>query len=365
MMLAIGVSATLCLTSLARAQAHGEHGMAEDAQGIIELRVIGNSLTFESVRATITAQAFAPKALRWLRAPRFDSNELTRENRENTAVLIRCWLDFSEPDRARLYFADRDAARFLIRDLELSGGLDELGREALSQALELSIRALLEDREAGLTREEARSLLTPPPKSATAETITPKSDTPPLPPRAVRRGLAGSVFWQLGKHSSELGWTHGPGVALAYQAPVARLRGELWLSGQYQLEQSYQSDRVGVSLSSVALRTGAELTWPFDPKWFVGARLGGGLDLTHFTPEVGSGDGSAALTPARSMTLPMLSSALLLGTELSSRLRLTLGALADVALTRAHYDFQEDGERKRAVDTWPVRPGLALGLTLH
>jgi hypothetical protein len=143
-------------------------------------------------------------------------------------------------------------------------------------------------------------------------------------------------------------------------------RGALWLSGLYQLEQSYRAERIGLRLSSVALRAGFELSSPSARRvWFVGGRLGGGLDVTRFAPEPGLVDDSAVLTKARSTTIPALTAALLVGSELSARLRLTLGVLADVALTRVHYDLTRDGARTRAVDAWPLRPGLALGLTVH
>lgn len=337
---------------------------ASASQGVIELSVIGSSRIFDGVRATIGAHSFAPKTLHWHRERQFNADDLIRETRESSAVLVRGWLDLSDPRHTRLYFADRDAARFLIRDLELSAGFDELDREALSQALELSLRALLEDRMAGLTREEARSLLTPPPPAE--RPITPESEHLPEQPRVGPGQLAAGVFWQFAKHSSELGFSHGPGLDLAYERALARFRGALWLSGQYQLEQRFRDESIGVSLASLALRAGAGISSPLaSGAWLLGARLGGGLDVTRFTPEAGSVEDSAALTHARNLVIPTLTGALLVGSELGARLRLTLGAGADVALTRAHYDLQRGTQRTRVVDTWPLRPGLALGLTWH
>lgn len=332
-----------------------------DSRGVIELSVLADEPGFQAVRSAIGARSFAPAGLRFQRSAPFDPRELITENREPSDVLVRCWVNVLDRRHARLYFADRDAQRFLIRELTLSGEFDELDREALSQALELSIRALLEDRRAGMTREEARSLLAPPEAKEPAKGGEPASI---LPSRPVR-GLAASAFWQLAKQSSELGLTHGPGLLLGYERLSGGFRGSLWLSGQYRFSQSFRDSAIGLTLDGVALRSGLELSRTFAGRGFAAARLGGGVDLLHLTPERGSGDPMPTLTTPRGVTVPALSGALLAGSELGTRLRVTLALLAEVPLSQLHYDVQLAGARSRAVDSWPIWPGLALALGLH
>lgn len=371
---ALGVNLLLVAAPLsARLEAEPDAGStapatantSNDSRGVIELSVVGNAQTFEGLRGAIAQQSFAPATLRFLRAERFDARELIRENRESSDVLIRCWLDLSDRHHARLYFADRSAERFLIRDLELSGKLDELDREALSQALELSIRALLEDRRAGLTREEARSLLAP------ANRPTPPTEPSKGPEPAhgsapsAHPSFVSGAFWQTTWHSSELGPKHEPGLLLSYEYPFAALRGSLWLSGQYQFEQSFREDRVGLSLNGVALRTGLELSRSFAGVGFVGLRLGGGLDVVRLAPARGNSEDPLVLTAPRTRSIAALSSALLVGSELSPHLRVALGLVAEFPLTHVHYDLELAGARTRVVDSWPVWPGLALFVDAH
>jgi hypothetical protein len=356
------LTGTIAATSNAKAESAAE--VSNDSRGVIELSVLADEQGFEAVRSAIGEQSFAPAALRFQRSERFDPRELIRENREPSDVLIRCWVNVSDRRHARLYFADRDAQRFLIRELTLSGELDELDREALSQALELSIRALLEDRRVGMTREEARSLLTPSETKQTSKEPTGGERAPVLAPRP-DLGLAASAFWQLAKQSSELGLNHGPGLLLGYEHRFAAFQGGVWLSGQYRFSQSFRDSSIGLTLDGVALRSGLQVAKGLARTGFWGVRLGGGLDLLHLTPERGSGEAMPTLTAARGVNVPVLSGALLVGSELGARLRLGLALIAEVPLTELHYDVQVAGVRTRAVDSWPLWPGLALALGLH
>ncbi|HWA71360.1 MAG TPA: hypothetical protein VG937_03460 [Polyangiaceae bacterium] len=355
----------LVLAAPGRAKAESAAKTAEDSQGVIEVAVVADEQGFEAVRSAIGERSFAPATLRFLRSERLDLRELIRENQGPSDVLIRCWVNVADRRHARLYFADRDAQRFLIRELALSGNLGELDREALSQALELSIRALLEDRRVGMTREEARSLLTKAETKAPETERTQPSEAAPTVGAHPQPGLSASAFWQFAKQSSELALSHGPGLLLGYERPLGAFQGSLWLSGQYRVSERFRDSRIGLTLDGAALRTGVELSRSFSRTAFWGVRLGGGLDVLHLSPTRGSGEAVPTLTAARTLSVPALSSALLVGSDVGARLRATLALVAEVPLTQLHYDVELEGSRTRAVDSWSVWPGLALALGLH
>ncbi len=330
---------------------------------VVSVFVIGSETTFESVRGVVGAQSLRPITLRWERKERFDPSELISSIVAGDEIVIRCWLDVTDATRVHLYFADHDARRFLIRELQLSGRLDELDRESLGQALELSIHALVDDQHAGLTREQARSLLAP--RSESKPETPPPADVPRPPTPRPHSGLAANAFWAGEAHSAAIPLVHGPGLGVSYRSEGARYGGAAWLSGQYELKQSYRQELVGVELDGAALRSGGDVllrssTSPF----FGGLRAGIGLDVTHFSPSPGLSASGVALTPARTKTSLLTTSGVFGGLDLGARLRVTLGVFVDVELSPIHYDLEVNGQNLRIVDPYRIRPGalLALGI---
>jgi hypothetical protein len=333
------------------------------AADVIEVTVVGRVELLGRVRGALAPQSFAPASLRWLWRERWDPSELISRSAADSDVLLRCWLVLSDPAHAHLYFADRAAKRFLIRDLELTGRLDELDREALSQALELSIRALLEDEVAGIDREEARSLLTP---KVSPARLTQGKPLPAVHAAAeLPAGLYASASWQIELHSRQIGFVQGPGLSLGYERWVAHWRAALWAGAQYQLQKTYTGSLAGVALQTFTFRSGLRLLRPlFNSTWFAGALLGGGVDLTQFAPRLGRSEATAVLTPARSRAVPVLSGGALLGKEFASHFRFSVALLTSFPLLNLKYDVEVAGVRERVVDSWPVRPGVAIALDM-
>jgi hypothetical protein len=334
------------------------------AADAIEITVVGGGATLERVRGALASHSFAPATLRWLWSARWDPSELISRDVARSGAVVRCWVVLSDTSHAHLYFADRTATRFLLRDLDLSGTLDELDREALSQALELSIRALLEDQQAGMNREEARSLLAPRARPATLAAVSQPVARSASPEH--QSAFTAGASWQIEGHSRELGLVQGPQLSLGYERALAGFRAALWASAQYQLKKTYLGPLVGLSLRTVALRSGLRLTWPLrSASWFAGALLGGGVDLAQFAPRPGLSDSSAMLTPERTRAIPTLCIGALVGTELGRHARLNVALLANVPLLSVHYDVELAGVRERVDEPWSVRPGLSIALEVH
>ncbi|MGC4089941.1 MAG: hypothetical protein QM756_19050 [Polyangiaceae bacterium] len=343
---------------------------AAKADGAVELFVVGDADVFSSVRTTVAPHALASISLRWARLDRFDASTLLKKpTQASSDVVIRCYLDLRDSAHARLYFVDRAGERFLIRELSLSGRLDELDRESLGQTVELSIRALVDDQRAGLTRAEAETLLSEQAPAAPAATPpAPVEAPPPAPPPAPaqRHGFAADAFWAAEAYSSAIMLMHGPGLALGYRAETPQRARSVWLSGQYELEQSYREQYVGVDLRAVALRVGADAWFRVGSSALLGGvRLSAGVDLVHFAPQAGSAEANVTLSDARSATSFLTSAGVLGAVELGARLRLSFGLLANLDLSPVHFDVQVDGRTSRVVDPFRVRPSALLALSLR
>jgi hypothetical protein len=366
--LALGVVLSV-LGIVGRVQANDANPPASEAPtaaDVIEVTVVGRTETLPRVRDALSPQSFAPATLRWLWSARWDPSRLVDGAAGASEVRVRCWLVLSDLRHAHLYFADQAATRFLIRDLDLTGRLDELDREALSQALELSIRAMLEDH-AGIDRDAARSLLgpraNPESRAEHAAPIAPAASSPG--PRA-RSDFFASVAWQLEGHSRELGAVQGPVLALGYERLLGRWRAGLWVSGGAQLPETYLGSVAGLALQTFAFRSGARWVGSLlSNRAFAGALLSAGADYVRFAARAGLVESSVALAPQRSTLVPVLCGGALLGAELTSHARLSVALLASVPLLDLHYDVEVDGLRERVVSPWLVRPGLSLALELH
>jgi hypothetical protein len=336
---------------------------ATTAADVIEVTVVGRIETLNRVRDALAPHSVAPATLRWLWSARWDPSQLIDGAAGASEVRVRCWLVLLDLHHAHLYFADQASTRFLIRDLDLTGRLDELDREALSQALELSIRALLEDH-AGIDRDAARSLLEP-----KANPASPAEHAAPAVPTATPRAPSdffASVGWQLEGHSRELGSVQGPVLALGYERPLGRWRAGLWASGGFQLPETYRGSSAGLAFQTFALRSGARWVGSmFSKRAFAGALLGAGADYVQFAGRAGLVEPAVVLAPERSRLVPVLCGGVLFGAQLTGYARLSVTLLASFPLLDLHYDVEVAGVRERVVSPWLVRPSLSIALELH
>jgi hypothetical protein len=94
-------------------------------------------------------------------------------------------------------------------------------------------------------------------------------------------------------------------------------------------------------------------------------RVGLGADFDRLTPEPGTMDASAALTPARWSDSLVATAGVAVGAGAGRHLALELRLTADVLPTAVHYDLATDGRAAPAFSPWRVRPGLALALMIR
>jgi hypothetical protein len=331
-----------------------------------EISVAGSPASLDWVRALFRFTGGAPP--RWSRIDRFEARDVLGAD-GGARPAVRCWIDLTDARRARIYFAARSGQRFLIRDLELSGAFDELDRATLAEVLELSLSALLEDEQAGLTRAETETLLARRTAAVGADVgaapaVGPSSPSPSPTPAPVPSGPGVGVFYAVQGFSGQLPIVQGPGVSLSsrfWGGERHRPRAAAWLRVQVQLPQSDRESAIGLRLQAVAPRAGIQMQLPRG----LDARLGVGVDLSHLTPLPGAAAGAITLTAPRWSESLLLTAAL--GTTVAVTRRLELEALvfADYLPSPVDYAVSVNGTTTIVVSPFHLRPGVALAVTLR
>jgi len=352
-------------SSPARAQPAPENGS-------VEITVVGTTLDLQRVRGLFGPRTLGGSVPRWARVDHFDPADILGPGHAAGAA-VRCWLDLSDPWRARLYFASRSGERFLIRELELSARLGELDRQSLAQVMELSIAALLENEQAGLTREQTRALLADQAqKQAAAQPPPPPTPPPPAPvvtaapppPAPTGPAFGASAFYAVQVPAAGR-FAHGPGLAVSLQRGDGARPLSAWLSGQYQLPYDVNGDRIGARFDALAFRAGLQLLRDLrGPRLRGGVRLGAGADVVHVAPQPGTVDTTATLMPSHWTPTAVVTGAVRLTVALRWRMRLAIDLLADVLPTVVHYDLAVEGVPSTVFSPWRVRPGVLLDLAV-
>jgi hypothetical protein len=332
----------------------------------IEIVVVGSPEAFERLHALLDRRLAALGAATWSRAERVDAGDILAAP---PGQALRCWIDLRERRRARLYFAARSGERFLVRDFELSGDLDEIDRAAMAEVIELSLGALVEDARAGLSRGEAQALFA---RRAAHEPEAPPANHSPVPARSplvtapalVRqpRRLELGVFYAAEAVASGLPVDNGPGVSLAVSQEVGwqergpRLFAAGWITAQLLLPDTVTGSVASVALDAVAARAGIELGLR---RWRL--RLGAGWDFVHVSP--------ATTNPSVTLAAPhwtetfACQGAVRLAVARVAASRLWVSLLGDLSPTAVDYGVTVGGSFRSVFSPWRVRPGLGFEVT--
>lgn len=364
--LCLGASAFL---SSARAGAQTEASTTEaPVARTVEIVVVGSEADFEALRSALGANAFEGATARWSQKTSLESNELFEQRPEASEVEVRAWIDLTDPKQAELYFADRAGERFLVRTVSLPDGLSTLGREALGQVLELSVKAMLEDDRIGMSRAETSELLNARRSEAQTKPAAPP-DTPEEPERAQapsrESSLGAEMFYGARLHSSDVSFVHGPGLGLGWITEGRSWESIVWVAGQYEFPEELVTPAIGVDWTTWRVLGGVGLAFPTGSSFFVGGRLGAGVDVTNFSPEPGSSGEPVELEPSSVSTAPVIDLAFEASLTLTARLRASARLFASFYPVRVHYDLDVNGEPTTVFAPYWVRPGLELSLHLR
>jgi hypothetical protein len=278
---------------------------------------------------------------------------------------VRAFVDLTDDRNAALYFADRAGERFLVRQVALPDGLTALGRETLGQVLELSVRALLEDDQVGMTRAETSKLL----NAQEPETAPRPRDEPPPKleePDESESRLGAEAFYAARLFSSEVAIVHGPGLGLGWISEDPSARSLLFIAGQYELPQELVTSVVGVEWSTIRVQGGAGLSVAVSRShFFAGGRLSVGADFTRFSPRQGSAGHDVELESPSVSTATFIDLAVEGSVPLFERLGASARVFASVYPVRVHYDVAVGQTRSEVLVPYSVRPGIELSLVLR
>jgi hypothetical protein len=293
----------------------------------------------------------AAHPLRWVRTPQIDVGAILERPRAGGAqATARVWIDGARDDRLRVYFVNWTTERFLVRDVPLPDGLNEVALETVAQVIESSVSALLAGAPVGLTREEMATELRPPPAPS------------PTPPAEARWEPSIGAFYAVQAFAAEPPVEHGPGLLVHVDRHAGRWRAGAWTSAQYQLPERVQSPLAGARLDTLSLRGGAEVARTLDDRLALGLRLGAGVDAVHIAPRGGSVPAAATLTADRFSWVYAVHLALVLTAQASRHVVVSTAAVADVDLDERHYDVSVDGALARVATPWRMHPGVLVEL---
>jgi hypothetical protein len=248
-----------------------------------------------------------------------------------------------------------EAPRFLVNDVPLDGGLDELGIEQLAQVVYPSALALwagsvessrsdveheLQHRPGDTNAASPPLFLQPPPTEHAAHARRTSAIGAEYGATLVGAGLAQT----LGAHASLIHEN-------ATTAIGARLHVTALLPRQ-ETASGVELDLVGASaaLGATAAYRIAERTW-------LPAELGASLELVHYRAGM-LADPMLVATGGGLDAQPIVYARCGVRVEVGAAI-LGLEAILDVHLARTHYDIATGGNQYAVMVPWLVQPGLA------
>jgi len=200
------------------------------------------------------------------------------------------WVTLRSRNEARLYFAAASEAeeptRYLLRDVPLDDGLNEVGSERVAQVVHSSVTALIDDSVNVVPRPEIERELAPPPPpppSATAAQI----DAPPAEPSDRVQPLSFAALTGVFYRASFAGdeeFPHGPGLALGGTLDRVAFGVGAVARGQYAWPHSVRIEDVDVTLTELSIRLGGHGAFR-SRSLTLDLEVGGGAAWVRYDPE--------------------------------------------------------------------------------
>jgi hypothetical protein len=282
---------------------------------------------------------------------------------------VSAWVLLRDPNHARFYFASASGPNqqtsYLVRELELEQGLDEVAAEHIAQVLYLSIVALL-DGQAATDREEMNRVLceeptaepsAEPSASAAQPRQEPTHEPKPTPPKPqARAGIESELTLGYGASlRGDEGLWHGPRVGLGVRVADGW---RLDVLGQGALPSRREVDVVELEFYGGFGRLSGGYRHVFSQNVALQWGVGPGLELVHYRPErsldanVTVGGGETELRPSLFAEVS--------GVFASSSPRIAVTIECMVSLSDTHYDVVMGDSRRVLGRSAPVVPLLGL-----
>jgi hypothetical protein len=297
------------------------------------------------------------------------------------------------PERAVVIFASdstRPSARYLVREVRLRSGLDDLGLERLASVIHSAFVALREGAEgferAHVERELREMGLAPVPAGATTAAstaaplplpisaasapapIVPAADDSSAPSSAAARAaLLLAVGYGARLRGAE-GLGHGPSVGAGLELPGAAWPIELWACAQFLVPSRFEAGSFDTSLQTTALRLRAGVAPPLGASYRLQALVGAGADVARIHPlgvDVGAdGNGNGdegAPQPRDAGTQWRGAGELTFGlVRAGQALELAFAAHVMFLFSDVHYSVVTDQGERRLSAPWSVQPSLSV-----
>lgn len=330
----------------------------------IEIHVVGSRATSEALERLLGTEVRGRARIVWSSLSTFDRQQILARLPAGGAR-IHCWIDLTEHGLAHLYFVAPTLDRFMMRDL----AIEQLGSfefESLAQIIETSLDALLTDEQAGISRQQAQSILNPPtsapqvPKAKGRQAVVRSSDLP-----RVRFAVAG--HYEATRYSSATKLQHGPGISLGIERLSASALQTIALSSSFHLPRRVRNETASMSLGYASLSLELAQLWALGAarQHHLGPSVGLGIAEVQATPFAGELPGSYALLP-RARTLEYhLSSGLSWRIALQQWLSLQLALKFRLVPKPLRHEFLVDGHSQVITEGLYFRPVLELAVFVH
>jgi len=364
-----------CLLTLGLVTVTSEHAfcaaaaVSKPARTIVQVSLVGRAGSDRTLANRISSW-FDQKQFRVITTtiPRMQAERVLAPEAPGTLYV---WVSLKGNHGARLYFATTPNSTrksvFLVRELPLTDGLDELGAERIGQVLHLSTVAIVDGQvqsqrnlvERKLREEEAKpgaadSLLFTTSTLPTREGAAASERPPPAEPFA--RKLEIGVGYGLSLRGDEGVW-HGPRLSLAY-----RWTRPLTVGAILRSAFPTSNDVEGVTLSVKAMGAAAFVGWrALEISWAsVVVYAGPGLEVVQYHP-TRTRDPDLTLLPSQTETRPNL----LAGASLSFGRDAPRGALCfevTALFSPRSYELVAQHRHNVSAHAADVSPNIAIEL---
>lgn len=398
----LGILCLVCHSS----SAHATVGSQSSAR-IAYVVASGNAADIAAVEVVVRELvARLPVELQWSTTTEIDLAQVLAQRTPDEHVVARAWLDLSDPTRARIYIANAQDRRFVVRVVPLSDGYDEVGREVVGHIIESAVDAFLSGAEIGVSREVAERQVSaealppapsPPPSDSASErqnsSTQPKAEPclgqscpsaarttkleltravvsrAPLSAeneRSERLRLGLLVSYQITEIAALPTVLHGPALGLGLALPLRRaLRFSSLLALHYQLPLAWDSPSVGARVAGVTARLSAGLEGDIARHVLLRGLLGVGADFLHLAPYAEPTDSSARAGEPLWSGSTIIAAMLTLEIAATSRTGLFIGAGCDANLKRPSYFVARDAQQTTVLSPWVFQPTATFGLAFR
>lgn len=337
-----------------------------DSLPTVEIQVIGDSARRRALENVLGSQHAGRAIFEWTSATRFDPQQVF-EPAPAAKAKIRCWINLSDPNLARLYFVAPRQDRFMLRELPLNRRFGSFEIESLAQIVELSVDALLTDEDAGISRVQAQAILAPPVPRITSPT-PPKEPIPRVIASGSVHAVAISARYELTRYSAEIPLQHGFGVSLAHEREGRMGVQQLAIAAAYSWPSDVRDEVASATIRGGSLSLRLAQLWRLDKgrHQHVGLGLTGGLLWLGAKASAGTLPGEYVVQQREARTLePFVGPVGVWRVNLARRLSIQLACIVGWYPSPIRHEFIVNGQSDTLTLGATIRPSLNVELVVH